>query len=364
MADNTPTEKIDADLLDMLFCPQCGTQIAPEITHCTQCGANLLAAQDTAQSSDPRKADSSQIITAALPEAPAQRRRKAQHRTASLTSQIDYQLSKNYFIPNNINILMVILGILLLLLGLGLLTVRVGIIIIIIGIFILYNEFKKTTSITDQQYDNNAKLYLQNLPEQALGELDLDATEISEASPIIMADYNLLHSNLFKVGKDGILRTNCIQASVIYFSANALHIYTKVFLTTPPHSVLPQQKFSPASLLISESTSEYFYTDIIGVNITTERVRPLKFTSTSTNKSTSTFTQDLFSQLSPAQPQQNTAYMQTFCRLETASGSDVSLCIPNPWVKLYAPNSDQSAKDSIKAMRNLIKEKKASHNDY
>ncbi|MBQ7502613.1 hypothetical protein IJT93_07860 [bacterium] len=182
-------------------------------------------------------------------------------------------------------------------------------VLLTIAVYYMY----KPLIVDDKTYDDNAAKPLNNFKSKALNELDIDETEVEAVQPIELKGYTINGAGKAKYGKDGVLRTDRFSASITFFSNEAMHIYSFIYSTTTPNDT-------------HESTKEYFYKDIVSIEIT-QRQNPIK-----TNLI------------------QSKDYIEDCLTFITTGGSRVELSI--------AKQELESVKTSLKAMRNLLKEKK------
>ena len=339
MAGNNISETT-GNQVSIAFCTQCGTRLAPGVRFCTSCGTPLPSPSGTPLPSS-LNGDTAPANPASTPEfifanhtfqiiadqnaAAANSAKPAADNASSEDNeniQIDFEQTNEYFNPPNAiiqtvkSILNMIIWILVVSIFIDWSFLRNSLIaLILLGYFIHFALAKFVDH--DEDYDAHAGAYLNYLPQQALEALNLKAEDVQEMPPIMIADYGFRGASLFKLGKNRCWRTNSVEASIIYFSADSLHIYTHNFLTTQPDK--------------AESTSAYLYKDILSINIISEQVLPLIFANTNN-------------------PRQQRTYKQTYCELVTTGGFSFKIALPD--------NSPQ-AKASVKSMREFIQQKKS-----
>ena len=369
-----------------LFCTQCGTELTPGMRFCHSCGAPAVQLPAVNTASEPNPQNQAQTtdkapaaanpasngqsettknasipVAAAGSEKPsdtaqtvrtaAEKSRESdadldagQHDSSDKKAEededdkkLDYKLAVNYFKPKP----PVYLTVLKILAG-------VVVFFIFFDTSSVWNWFAASTWViwwlivgfwrpSDDEYDKMTQNYNSSLelPDRALDELGLLRKEVSQIPPIIISSYDIKDASLFRLGGDNMWRTNSFETAVIYFSVDALHIYTHSFLTTPAGLDLKKVKKldvdddkikDDAPVETSESTAEYYYKDIVSVKLASEQVCP-----------------------NNANQKDQRSYKQTICEITTTGGSNV---------KIALPGNDPKIKESIKTMRDLIKEKK------
>ncbi|MDO5297689.1 MAG: zinc ribbon domain-containing protein [bacterium] len=252
--------------------------------------------------------------------------------------KLDYKLAVNYFKPKPpvyLTVLKILAGVIVFL--------------VFFDTSSVWNWFAASTWViwwlivgfwrpSDSEYDQMTYNYNSSLdlPTRALDELGLLRKDVSTIPPIIISSYDFKEASLFRLGEDNMWRTNSFETAVIYFGADSMHIYTHSFLTTPGKLDLKKVKKMDVDddkikddtpVETAESTAEYYYKDIVSVKLASEQVCP-----------------------NNANQSNQRTYKQTICEITTTGGSNV---------KIALPANDLKAKESIKNMRDLIKEKKA-----
>lgn len=181
-------------------------------------------------------------------------------------------------------------------------------IISILGIF--FTEVLLKEEVTDSDYDKNVAAHkgLKDFQSKALQELDLDRQEVEVAKPITISGYTFVGANQSKLGEDGLWRTDRFTSSILFFSAEAIHVYQYSFSTTTPNNFL-------------HNTHEYFYKDVVSIDITQES------TVISNNN-------------------------------VTVNNLNIVLSSGTSFKTAFGQKDSEQINTSIRAMRNLLKEKK------
>jgi len=136
--------------------------------------------------------------------------------------------------------------------------VAIGLLAVIFGCFSISstNQFNKDRIIvTDGEIDNVVTFCMSEFTAQALDKLGLDDSQIKEAPPIEFWGYNFDSGGLEKVGEDEIRRSSNVAISGFYFSDKAIHYYCR--------------DISLVSDVVSERTEEYFYNDVVSIKTDT-----------------------------------------------------------------------------------------------
>ncbi len=321
--------KITANTQSNRLCPQCGAPLTKKIAFCPSCGKELSIAST---SSAPFSACDNNNL----------------HHNSALKHQFDYNVSVRYFaqfqtgdpkspfakllfsLTLGLCSLLVTFGIVILLppsvlegSEIVMLSVTLAGITLPVFIYIIFlkciQHIKRCFSpsfITEQQYDNNILYKIEDIISQnkALAALDLDDSEISEAPPIIIHGYDTDNYDDCIIGNDGKVRTNTYKYVTFLFTNTAIHSFVYIFNTTQEIELT--------------QTDEFFYKDIISIRIF--------------NK------QKQINAYSNKQNTQQSVDNQYFI-IETSGGKTIEFPIP-----------DAEALESVKAMRNLLKEKKNS----
>lgn len=350
-----------------VFCHQCGKPISAEMVFCPSCGTKLNIAADSqaqnpekiaesrqrernwrkhisstksdkiADTADDKKSQKNSIFdqTDSLPtdnnaaidviskqtepifEVTSNLQNQDQPIVTKQNQQLNYNLSNKYFTPTIGSL--TLFGCFMPLLGLILFAVFLQFtssntpaslaLFLAVVITVIIAAYDKTPS--DQEYDNNTLAAISNIKNAALTELDLDSSEVEDVDPIIIKYYSYNNASKIKRGNDGIIRTNMYEVIVFFFSAIAIHICKYVYSTTD------NTKFT--------LTDEYFYKDIVAIS--TKMGNQAVILTDKTNI--------------------NINYQ--YCEIITTGGTTLQITMP-----------DQESLNSIKAMRNLLKEKKNS----
>lgn len=252
------------------------------------------------------------------------------------------KLVKNYFtkkLPVG-GVILAVLG-LLFLFGGG---VKFGLFLIIIGGLILAFGYFLKKAATDEEVDKLLEEEMIKLVDKGLDKFGLVAEEVDLIEPITIKGAYQVSLNkdvhpMYRRGKDNELRYSLVKGVIFYFSENQVYCYTCVFdLVTGGHFI--------------ESTDEYFYKDIVSVSTTSERIEVQLFNNK--NKFGG-----LVGGLSKAIT--TTHDVEQF-RLTTSGGTYISATIKDAkLLEQYkaASMSQRSTEDKIKAMRNLLRERKA-----
>lgn len=220
-----------------------------------------------------------------------------------------YSTTKKYFGPNGLRkFLRVVFTIVALLVALSFLmddnvfTKFCGIAIVIATIYMFL--IKK---VSDAEYDKAVQSVLEFLKEQALEKLGVDEDEVSEIKPILFGGYDYSNYTLIKQGKDGIWRTNKYEVVYLFFSQNEVHCYTLDFSTSESKT--------------RESTDVYFYKDVVSVSTCSKSVKIEGY-----------------------------EYEYEMFKLVTAGGTALEVSLNDV---------EKNSRNSINAMRQLLREKKA-----
>ena len=160
--------------------------------------------------------------------------------------------------------------------------------------------------VSDAEYDKAVQSVLEFLKEQALEKLGVDEDEVSEIEPILFGGYDYSNYTLSKQGEDGIWRTNKYEVVYLFFSQNEVHCYTLEFSTSESKSI--------------ESTDVYFYKDVVSVSTCSKSVKIEGY-----------------------------EYEYEMFKLVTAGGTVLEVSLKDV----------ENSRNSINAMRQLLREKKA-----
>ena len=221
---------------------------------------------------------------------------------------MDYEKNIRYFTPVTYGgpTFLIIVGAVLILAAFGTQTIWFGLIgTLLIALGILWRISKKKKIVTDMDYDRSVFEGIGDLKARALSRLGVDEDEVSEIPPITLDSYSFDGANLGRIGVDGKWRTNQYKCIMLLFSANEVHCYTYQFSTTTNAK--------------TEATDVYFYRDIVSASTASENITFLG----------------------------RTINNESF-KLTTAGGTSISVNLRN----------DETAQQSINAMRAVLKEKK------
>lgn len=177
-----------------------------------------------------------------------------------------------------------------------------GIAIVIATIYMFLRK-----KVSDAEYDKAVQSVLEFLKEQALEKLGVDEDEVSEIEPILFGGYDYSNYTLSKQGEDGIWRTNKYEVVYLFFSQNEVHCYTLEFSTSESKSI--------------ESTDVYFYKDVVSVSTCSKSVKIGGY-----------------------------EYEYEMFKLVTAGGTVLEVSLKDV---------EKNSRNSINAMRQLLREKKA-----
>ncbi|KON87968.1 hypothetical protein AF332_14800 [Sporosarcina globispora] len=207
-----------------------------------------------------------------------------------------------------------------------------GLIILAIGsAWMAFAFFLKKTA-TDHQVDEALSQDLSKLVKKGLDKFGLLEEEVNLIKPIIVNGPSYVYVNKdtilhFKRGKDDEIRYSLVKGVIFFFNENQVYSYTCVFdLLTGNH--------------FTETTDEYFYKDIVSVATKSERI---KYESSSFNV------------------KEGVAHDVESFTLTTSGGTSISAYIrDNTIMEEQKGNMDVTdIEEKIKAMRNLLREKKA-----
>ena len=162
-------------------------------------------------------------------------------------------------------------------------------------------------TVSDAEYDKAVQSALEFLKEQALEKLGVDEDEVSEIEPILFGGYDYSNYTLSKQGEDGIWRTNKYEVVYLFFSQNEVHCYTLEFSTSESKT--------------RESTDVYFYKDVVSVSTCSKSVKIEGY-----------------------------EYEYEMFKLVTAGGTVLEVSLKDV---------EKNSRNSINAMRQLLREKKA-----
>lgn len=212
------------------------------------------------------------------------------------------------------------------------------------GAWLAFTFFLKTPA-TDQQVDQLISQELNELKKKGLHKIGLIEEEVNLIEPIVVHGPYPHYLNqdtkfYYKKGKDSEIRASVIKGVVFFFSENQVYSYTCVVdLLTGNHFV--------------ETTDEYFYRDVVSVATKSERIR------LEPNNKALLGGRSLFG---GAKKTDNSLErdVESFT-LTTSGGTSIHAYIrDNTVMNEQKGNMDVSdTEEKIKAMRNLLREKKA-----
>lgn len=139
----------------------------------------------------------------------------------------------------------------LLLYGLGLFLIIVGIAFLISGSN--YKKRSKDTVLSGPEYDSLVQELISEKGGNIIEKVGLDSSEVQLIKPICIICYNFSESSKYKVGEDGIPRSNVMDKTVIFFTEKEMHFY----------------KISCNSLSgeAKETSKMWFYKDVMSIEI-------------------------------------------------------------------------------------------------
>lgn len=217
--------------------------------------------------------------------------------------------------------------------GLGFILILIG------GAATAFLYFMKKTA-TDTEVDNIVAEELEKIEKRGLNKIGLDESEVDLISPIVIRgsykkDLNQDAKAHFRKGNDDKLRYSLLKAIVFYFSEKQVYCYTNVVdIVTGKH--------------YQESTDEYFYSDIVSVSTLSAAVEEYeKKYSKLTGRTKITAKKRTFD-------------IESF-QLTTSGGTSISAVIRDEQAEsTYGGTMEtESTENKIKAMRNLLRERKS-----
>ncbi|WP_261304016.1 hypothetical protein [Paenibacillus andongensis] len=249
-------------------------------------------------------------------------------------SQVDRKLVKNYF-TKKFPVWTVVVGLI------GLITLSgsalFGIILLAIagaGLYFMY--FGKATA-TDQQVDEAIQQDCLGAVERGRDKVGI-VEEMELKEPIVIKGAYYKHVNnetrlLYKRGGDGQLRFSLGQITVFYITENQLYCYTRVI------------DFCTGSTF-TETTDEYFYKDIVSVATLSEKIQVLNEKGLPvTDKKTN----------------QPVVHDVEVFKLTTSGGTSIQANVQDRTAMSERKGlmDISMVEEQIKAMRNILREKKA-----
>lgn len=167
---------------------------------------------------------------------------------------LDYKRNEKYFKPLKLK-----LPIILIIIGLILFFISpvVGVVVLIVGALILALQFIGRPS--DDEFDKIAHSTVGDIKSEALSKLGVDEDEVKLIEPITFEGYdfhNISSQSWYKLGKDGNYRSSNYEGCIFLFSENQVYFYSK-----------------RVSLIKKESkinTDEYLYNDLVSAATTSE----------------------------------------------------------------------------------------------
>jgi len=114
--------------------------------------------------------------------------------------------------------------------------------------------------VKDDEYDRmlSETLNSMNFKEKALGKIGLDEDQLKEIPPVYFHGFYYKDNAMYRIGKDGRLRSSKYSATWLFFSGSQVYMY--------------QHVLDMASTWKKEVTEEYFYKDITNFSTVTETV--------------------------------------------------------------------------------------------
>lgn len=137
----------------------------------------------------------------------------------------------------------------LLLYGLGLFLIIVGIAFLISGSN--YKKRSKDTVLSGSEYDLLVQELISEKGGNIIEKVGLDSSEVQLIKPICIICYNFSESSKYKVGEDGIPRSNVMDKMVIFFTEKEIHYFKLSCNTISGES--------------REVTKMWFYKDIMSI---------------------------------------------------------------------------------------------------
>ena len=150
-------------------------------------------------------------------------------------------------------------GIILLAVGVpGIILYGFGLVLIIVGIALLisgsnYKKRSKAQVLRGIEYDSLAQEMVNDKGGNIIQKVGLDASEVQLIKPICISCYNFSDSSKYKVGEDGIQRSNIIDKTVFFFTEKEIHYY--------------RLSCNIISNEARETTKMWFYKDIMSIEI-------------------------------------------------------------------------------------------------
>ena len=253
---------------------------------------------------------------------------------------MERKLIKNYFerkfpIPAAV---IAIIGILSLAgsTGFGLFCILVG------GAWAAFAYFLRKPA-TDEQVDECLAKELEEIGVKGLNKMGLIEEEVYLIKPIIVNGpyYGYINKDaklMFKKGNDDKVRYSVVKGIVFYFSENQVYSYSCVI------DLVTGNRFT-------ETTDEYFYKDIVSIATLSERIK---------QENPVTVRGMLGLAKKAAKGEEIVHDVEQF-RLTTTGGTYISATIKDSTVvaKTKGRMDVEDTEEKIKAMRNLLREKKA-----
>ncbi len=114
------------------------------------------------------------------------------------------------------------------------------------------------TGKKDEEYDAVLKTLVDGFGsyKKAIDKIGLDEDELKEIPPVTLYGYEDEKSQLARVGKDGVYRSNLYSITHLFFSSTQVYMYQIILSTTKNDR--------------KERTEEYFYRDITNFSTTTD----------------------------------------------------------------------------------------------
>lgn len=254
---------------------------------------------------------------------------------------VDRKLIKNYFERKFpvLALVAAVIGVLSLLggaAGFGLVMIVGG------GAWMAFAYFLKTPA-TDKQVDECLANDLKDIAQKGLNKMGLIEEEVRLIEPIIVNGpyYSYINKEtklMFKKGQDDRIRYSVVKGIVFYFSENQVYSYSCVLDLVTGNT-------------FTETTDEYFYRDIVSIATLSERIK---------QETPITVSGILGAAKKSAKGEELVHDVEQF-RLTTTGGTSITATIKDSTImKQTKGRMDVTdTEEKIKAMRNLLREKKA-----
>lgn len=167
---------------------------------------------------------------------------------------MNFEKNKKYFkvVTLKTGIVLIIIGLIMLMISNS--TVRIlGFLVLLGGIAYIY--FQLAGRPSDEEIDQQYSSKRADILKRAFSRLGVDEDQVKEIEPIILEGMEFTSTPsrvVFKIGKDKNIRSSNYEYTVFLFSADQVYCYESQF------SIIEDKN--------SESTEEYFYTDIVSAS--------------------------------------------------------------------------------------------------